>query len=163
MKQIEHYPKHIKEDVKNIIKNNKLGIYLKTKYPTKHQINNDKILYDYTMKYKNEYFKKYPISKINYDSKINILENALGVHTFISRVQGNKLKRKNEIKISTIFKNVPKEFLDMIIVHELCHFKEKEHNKAFYDLCTYVLKDYHQLEFDLRLYLIHLDKFGKLY
>jgi hypothetical protein len=31
--------------------------------------------------------------------------------------------------------------------------KESDHNKAFYQLCTHMAADYHQLEFDLRLYL----------
>ncbi|MNR54207.1 hypothetical protein D3C85_1743520 [compost metagenome] len=45
----------------------------------------------------------------------------------------------------------------MIVVHELAHLKEHEHNKAFYKLCEYMLPDYHQLEFDLRLYLTWRD------
>jgi hypothetical protein len=45
----------------------------------------------------------------------------------------------------------------MIVVHELAHLKEFEHNKAFYQLCTHMVPDYHQLEFDLRLYLTHLE------
>ena len=40
-----------------------------------------------------------------------------------------------------------------LVVHELAHLKEMEHNKAFYQLCTHMLPDYHQLEFDLRVYL----------
>jgi len=50
----------------------------------------------------------------------------------------------------------------MIVVHELAHFKEKEHNKAFYKLCEYMQPNYHQVEFDLRLYLTYVDKEGKL-
>jgi len=45
----------------------------------------------------------------------------------------------------------------MIVVHELAHLKEAEHDKSFYQLCTHMAPDYHQLEFDLRLYLTHLD------
>jgi hypothetical protein len=51
----------------------------------------------------------------------------------------------------------------MITVHELAHLREKQHNKAFYKLCEYMLPDYHQLEFDTRLYLTYLDAKGKLY
>jgi predicted metal-dependent hydrolase len=58
---------------------------------------------------------------------------------------------------------MPEEFLRMIVVHELAHFKEKEHNKAFYKFCTYVEPAYHQLEFDLRVYLTHVDLKEKLY
>ena len=35
--------------------------------------------------------------------------------------------------------------------------KEKQHDKPFYKLCTYMEPNYHQYEFDLRLYLTHLD------
>lgn len=51
----------------------------------------------------------------------------------------------------------------MIVVHELAHLKEKDHNKAFYNLCCHMEPQYHQLEFDTRLYLTHLDLFGSIY
>jgi hypothetical protein len=51
----------------------------------------------------------------------------------------------------------------MIVVHELAHLREKQHNKAFYKLCEYMEPDYLQLEFDMRLYLTYLDLSGKLY
>ena len=69
-------------------------------------------------------------------------------------MQGGKLKRKNEIRISTAFKQAPEPLLRMIVVHELAHLKEKEHNKDFYQLCQHMLPDYHQLEFDARLFLM---------
>ena len=37
--------------------------------------------------------------------------------------------------------------------HELAHLREKEHSKAFYQLCTHMEPTYYQLELDLRLYL----------
>ena len=45
----------------------------------------------------------------------------------------------------------------MIVVHELAHLRELEHNRAFYQLCQHMEPDYAQLEFDLRLYLITLE------
>lgn len=59
-----------------------------------------------------------------------------------------KLKSKNEIRVASVFKNMP-EVLKMIVVHELAHFKEKDHDKAFYNLCTFVMPSYHQVEFYL--------------
>lgn len=56
-----------------------------------------------------------------------------------------------------MFRDAPAEFLKMIAVHELAHLKEADHNKAFYQLCTHMEPDYHQLEFDLRLYLTQLE------
>jgi predicted metal-dependent hydrolase len=48
----------------------------------------------------------------------------------------------------------------MITVHELAHLKERAHDKAFYQLCTYMEPSYHQLEFEVRMYLTHLDVAG---
>ncbi len=164
LKYLSHYPKHLIEQVHGMIENEKLSTYLLDKYPTKHTIQTDKALYNYAIELKNQHMKKtLPLSKVHYDGKINIIRHALGTHTFISRVQGGKLKAKNEIRVATMFKSMPEAFLKMIIVHELAHFKEKEHNKAFYKLCTYMEPNYHQLEFDLRIYLTHMDMYGKLY
>jgi UTP pyrophosphatase len=102
------------------------------------------------------------VAKVAYDSKIQVLQHALGLHTAISRVQGGKLKAKREIRIASLFKEVPLEFLRMITVHELAHLKEKEHNKAFYQLCVSIEPAYHQLELDLRLYLTQVERYGKL-
>jgi hypothetical protein len=44
----------------------------------------------------------------------------------------------------------------MITVHELAHLKEKQHDKAFYQLCCHMEPRYHQLEFDTRLWLTQL-------
>jgi predicted metal-dependent hydrolase len=104
-----------------------------------------------------------PISKVMYDTKIRDVNAALGTHTYVSRVQGGKLKAKHEIRIAHIFKQMPEAFLKMIVTHELAHLKEKEHNKAFYKLCKHMEPDYHQLEFDLRLYLTHKEMFGNLW
>lgn len=113
---------------------------------------------------KNDYLRKTePVSKVAFDSKIHVINHALGLHTTISRVQGSKLKSKHEIRIASMFKEVPPEFLKMIVVHELAHLKEKDHDKAFYKLCEYMEPQYHQLEFDLRLYLTQVERYGKLF
>jgi predicted metal-dependent hydrolase len=83
------------------------------------------------------------------------------MHTTISRVQGSKLKAKREIRIATVFREMPEEFLRMIVVHELAHMKEREHDKPFYQLCRHMEPDYHQIEFDLRCYLSYLEADGK--
>ena len=161
LKYLNHYAKTLQEQIVELIEKDKLSNYILKRYPTRHNYQSDKSLYEYTQEFKNQYLKKFTLSKVIYDGKINVINNALGTHTFVSRVQGGKLKAKNEIRIGTIFKNMPEEFLRMIVVHELAHFKEKEHNKAFYNFCTYMEPSYHQLEFDLRVYLTYLDLKGK--
>lgn len=162
LKYLNHYPEQTKQQVRLLLENNELKKYLLKKYPKPHTIKSDKNLFSYTIDIKNEYMKKSsPLTKVVFDTKINVIHNALGTHHFISRVQGSKLKAKNEIRVASMFKNVPQEFLNMIVVHELAHFKEKEHNKSFYKLCEYMENNYHQIEFDLRLYLTCIDFGGK--
>ena len=158
LKYLNHYHPDTQSQVHKLIEKDKLSSYLLGKYKKAHTFKTDKALFTYVNDLKNEHMKKAaPLSKAVYDGKINVIHNALGTHHFISRVQGSKLKAKNEIRISSMFKSVPEEFLSMIVVHELAHFKEKEHNKAFYKLCEYMEPSYQQLEFDLRLYLTHMD------
>jgi len=158
LKYIAGYPEHVIEQVRQLIKNEKLSVYLHNKYPDAHQINNEKALYDYVQRLKNRYIKQAsPISKVNFDPKLQLVKQALGTHTFVSRVQGGKLKAKKEIRIASLFKDAPAAMLEMIVVHELAHLKEKNHDKAFYKLCCYMQNDYHQVEFDTRLYLIAID------
>jgi predicted metal-dependent hydrolase len=154
----------LQQKIGQLLAQNRLAEYLLQKYPTVSQVPNDAALRDYVMSLKKQYLKKsQPLSKIVFDPKIHVVNNALGLHSFVSRVQGGKLKSKNEIRISTLFKNVPLEFLNMIVVHELAHLKEKEHNKAFYQLCLHMLPDYHQIEFDVRVYLTYLEAKGEVY
>ena len=65
------------------------------------------------------------------------------------------------IGVAAMFKQVPDEFLRMIVVHELAHLREKDHDKAFYKLCEHMEPQYHQYEFDVRLYLTYLEHAGE--
>ena len=98
---------------------------------------------------------------MHFDSRLHIIRNARGTHTTVARVQGGKLKAKREIRVATLFREAPEAFLRMIVVHELAHLKEREHDKAFYQLCQHMAPDYFQLEFDLRAYLCLLASGGE--
>ena len=157
------YSPDLINQIEDMLSAGRLAGYLLKRYPDKHQITSSKALYHYTLELKNNYLRQSsPLSKVIYDDKIDVIHNALGLHTFVSRVQGAKLKAKKEIRISTIFKKSPEPFLRMIVVHELAHIREKEHNKAFYKLCEHIEPNYHQLEFDLRVYLTYIDQEGPL-
>ena len=163
LKYLSAYPESLQSQVQLLQKRDKLGDMLLKKYPRAHSVRTDKALYDYVMVLKNEFLRSSePLSKVAFDNRLQVIAHALGTHTQISRVQGNKLKAKREIRVSSLFKEVPGEFLRMITVHELAHIKEKEHDKDFYKLCTYMEPQYHQYEFDLRVYLTHIDAAGKL-
>lgn len=163
-KYLANYPPAVLTQVQALVDKNRLAEVLLSRYPTTHSITNDHDLRQYVVDIKNQYMQKSaPLSKVVYDSKLHVIHNALGLHSYVSRVQGGKLKSKNEVRIGAVFKKAPEEFLNMIVVHELAHLKEKQHNKAFYRLCHHMQPNYHQLEFDMRLYLIQLDLFGSIY
>ncbi len=161
LKYLSAYSDQTRAQVSLLIAQNKLADVLRKRYPAAHGIRTDRALYDYIQELKSEFLRNAePINKVAFDSKIHVIQHALGLHTAISRVQGSKLKAKHEIRVASMFKDVPLEFLRMIAVHELAHVKEKQHDKAFYKLCTYMEPNYHQYEFDLRLYLTELELSG---
>ena len=164
LKYLAGYSDTLTSRVAQLLAENRLAAFLLARYPAPHDIRTDKALYDFTLAIKSEFLRNsQPLSRVSYDGKINVINNALGLHTFISRVQGGKLKAKNEIRIAAVFRQAPLQFLRMIVVHELAHLKEREHDKAFYRLCEYMEPTYHQLEFDARVYLTHLELAGPLY
>lgn len=141
-----------------MIADDQLGAYLTKRYPERHTVQTDRALYDFCTELKREFLRTGPsLDKAVYDGKLDVLHQALGLHTSISRVQGGKLKAKKEIRIASLFKEGAPEFLKMIVVHELAHFREREHNKAFYRLCETMMPEYGQVEFDTRLFLTYRD------
>jgi predicted metal-dependent hydrolase len=158
MNYLKGYPQNLQDQIALLAERGQLGEVLRKRYPASHGVRTDRALYDYVVALKNTYIRNgAPVSKVAYDSKIQIMAHALGQHTTISRIQGGKLKAKHEIRVATLFREGPEEFLRMIAVHELAHLKEKDHNKAFYKLCQLMEPNYHQYEFDMRVYLTHLD------
>ena len=158
LRYISNYPQTLKDQVQKMLDEKALADFLLKKYPKPHTVYNDKALREYAMQIKNQYMKKSsPLSKVIYDGKIHVINNALGLHSYVPRIQGNKVKMKNELRVSSVFKKAPLELLNMIVVHELAHLKEKQHDKAFYKLCIHMLPEYHQLEFDMRLYMIQIE------
>ncbi len=154
LKYIAHYPEHIQTQAAQLISSGQLGDYIDKNYSTKHEVQSDKALYQYINEIKNQYMRKSSsLTQVSYNSKLAVLNQALGIHTYQSRVQGSKLKSHNSITVASLFKEAPPEFLRMIVVHELAHFKEKEHDKAFYQLCRHMEPNYHQFELDTRLWL----------
>lgn len=154
LKYLQGYPATLLHQVQTLANQGRLSPWLAKKYPDRHDIQSDKSLYQFVAGYKQRYLKNSTVlAKVYYDNKQNPMTGTLGTNTFVSRVQGGKLKSNNEIRIATLFRQAPEPFLRMIVVHELAHLKEKEHNKAFYQLCCHMEPDYHQLEFDMRLWL----------
>ena len=153
------YPERLSGPVRTMIAEQRLAGWLRQKYPQAHDIRSDSALYAYVDALKNDGMRNAgPLAKVCYDGKLQSVQKALGTHARIASVQGGRIKSRCEIRVAAVFREAPAAFLKMIVVHELAHLKEREHDKAFYALCCHMAPDYHQLEFDLRLYLTHLDQ-----
>lgn len=159
---LRSYPEPLQDQARELLAQGRLGSVLARKYPQAHEVRSDKALYDYAQGLKARYLRNAgTVNKVVFDNKIHVVRHALGLHTAISRVQGNKLAARHEIRIAALFKQGPDEFLRMIVVHELAHLREKDHGNAFYQLCAHMEPHYHQYEFDVRLYLTHMEETGE--
>ncbi len=86
---LQGYPEHLLSQVQTLIEHQRLGAFLQKRYPGSHDIISDKALYDYTQALKNRYMRNAPpISKVIWDNKIKVMKHALGLHSAVSRVQG---------------------------------------------------------------------------
>ncbi len=156
------YDEATQSQVRMLLAEGRLAERLQRRYTELHSVRTDAALYDYTMALKARHMRSAPpLSKVVYDNRLHVIENALGTHTTVARVQGNRLKAKREIRIAGIFRQMPEPLLKMIVVHELAHLKERGHDKAFYALCEHMEPDYHRLEFDLRLSLLQAEFSGQ--
>ena len=128
------------------------------RYPERHDVRTSQALFAYVQELKARHMRRAaPLGKVLYDDKLHVVHNALGVHVTSTHRQGTKLRKRRELRVAGLFKEAPADFLRMIVVHELAHTKHAEHGREFYRLCLFMEPDYHDLEFDLRLYLTHLD------
>ena len=154
LKYLQGYPPALLAQVQGLICEGRLGASVAQRYPEAHTVRSDKALIAFVAEIKARHLKSAPpLAKVAYDNQLHTVKNALGTHTAVSRVQGGNLKAKRELRVAGLFKDAPAAFLRMIVVHELAHLKEREHDKAFYALCLHMDADYHQLEFDTRLWL----------
>lgn len=162
LRYLAAYPADLQVQVRRLIDEAALGRHLRARYPEVHDIRSDRALYQYVDALKHDHLRGADrVDKVLFDSKIHLVQQALGLHTSRARVQGNRLKGSREIRIASLFRVGPPEFLRMIAVHELAHLRVRDHDKAFYQLCVHMEARYHQFEFDVRLYLTHLDLGGE--
>jgi predicted metal-dependent hydrolase len=158
LRYLAGYPPALLARVRELIAEGRLAENVSRRYPDGHAVKTDRALYEYVGELKARHMRNAPaLAKVQYDMTLHVVRNALGLHTTVSRVQGGNLKAKREIRVASLFKQAPAPFLKMIVVHELAHLKEREHDKAFYALCTHMEPEYHQLELDVRLWLTAME------
>ena len=155
------YPPELQGQARALLESGELGPLLASRYPGRHHIRSNRDLHDYVQELKSRHMRTAPpLGKVLYDERLQVLENALGLHTTVTRSHGRRVHKRRELRVAGLFKDVAPEFLRMIVVHELAHTKHADHSRDFYRLCTHMEPDYHRLELDLRLLLTAQDQEG---
>jgi UTP pyrophosphatase len=159
LKYLQGYAPELLAQVASMLESGTLASALMRRHPQAHAVRSERALFDYVNALKARHLRSAPpLAKVGYDPALNVMTNVLGTYTRVSRVQGSQLKAKREIRIAAMFKEAPADFLRLIVVHELAHLKERDHDRAFYALCVHMEPEYHQLEFELRLWLTLRDQ-----
>jgi len=149
------YPEDLVSKVRDLWQRGELAERVAARYPERHHVTTNRQLYAYVNDLRQRHMKTASgVAKVEYDERLMAVEHALGLHTFASHAHGGRLRAKSGIRIAGVFREAPPEFLRMIVIHELAHLREREHDKAFYRLCESIEPEYHQLELDTRLWLI---------
>lgn len=153
------YPQELVSEAERLLESGELGARLAERYPGRHEVRSSKALHAYVRELKARVMRHAPpLDRVVYDDKLQVVENALGLHTRTAHPHGKKVHKRREIRVSSVFKDLAPEFLRMIVVHELAHVKHADHDRDFYRLCLHMEPDYHQLELDLRLWLTVRDQ-----
>ena len=79
--------------------------------------------------------------KVSYWSqKMGVRPTGLKITT--ARKRYGSCSGKNSLCFSCFLMNCPEEAIDLVVVHELCHIREKNHGPRFYALLEQYLPDY---------------------
>ena len=75
-----------------------------------------------------------------WSEKMGIRPTGLKITT--ARKRYGSCSGKNSLCFSCFLMDCPEEAIDLVVVHELCHIREKNHGPAFYALLARYLPDY---------------------
>ncbi len=67
-----------------------------------------------------------------------------GVKITAARTRYGSCSGKNSLCFSCFLLDQPPEAIDLVVVHELCHIREKNHGPGFYTLLEQILPDYRE-------------------
>ena len=73
------YSAQLQDQIARLLEQDRLTDYLLQKYPTSNNVPNDSALREYVLNIKKQYLRKSPpLSKVVFDKKIHVVNNALG-------------------------------------------------------------------------------------
>ena len=75
-----------------------------------------------------------------WSQKMGVRPTGLKITT--ARKRYGSCSGKNSLCFSCFLMNCPEEAIDLVVVHELCHIREKNHGPRFYALLEQYLPDY---------------------
>lgn len=67
-----------------------------------------------------------------------------GIKITAARKRYGSCNGKNSLCFSCFLLNSPESAIDLVVVHELCHIRVKNHGPAFYALLAHYLPDYQE-------------------
>jgi predicted metal-dependent hydrolase len=79
---------------------------------------------------------------INYKNKITLRS---------MKTRWGSCSSEPKITLNPKLISLSKDFIDYVIIHELCHIKEHNHSQAFYKLLKFLLPDWEQRKEKLNL------------
>ena len=81
--------------------------------------------------------------KVAYWSRVTGLVPT-GITITAARTRYGSCSPKNRVCFSCFLADFPEEAVDLVVVHELCHIREKNHGPGFYALLSRYLPDYRE-------------------
>ena len=76
--------------------------------------------------------------------------NPTGIKITTARKRYGSCSGKNSLCFSCFLMRCPEEAIELVVVHELCHIKVRNHGPAFYALLEQYLPDYRERKKQLR-------------
>ena len=74
-----------------------------------------------------------------------------GIKVTAARKRYGSCSSKNSLSFSCFLMRCPEEAIDLVVVHELCHIREKNHGPRFYALLSHHLPDHAERKKLLRI------------
>ena len=75
-----------------------------------------------------------------------------GFKVTAARKRYGSCSAKNSLCFSCFLMNCPEEAVELVVVHELCHIREKNHGPGFYALLERYLPDWRERKKLLSMY-----------